>query len=105
MEIHISVIKVAHKHHTEKLKFPYAHHIRGTKSRIETHFLRRFPKVWSSLLNLKTAALGTFVSFSISIFLSPSKSRNDSNDAGAFIARIQQQLWIFFDPEREILKL
>ena len=45
----------------------------------------RFPSVWSSLLMVKMEALGTFVSCSLVIFFSPSKSRNDSNVGGAFI--------------------
>ena len=44
-----------------------------------------FPRVWSSLLRVKMAALGTFVSCSLVIFFSPSKRMNDSKVGGAFI--------------------
>ena len=43
------------------------------------------PRVWSSLLRVKMAALGTFVSCSLVIFFSPSKRMNDSKVGGAFI--------------------
>ena len=43
------------------------------------------PRVWSSLLMVKTAALGTLVSCSLVIFFSPSNNKNDSNVGGAFI--------------------
>ena len=42
--------------------------------------------VWSSLWMMKFAALGIFVSFSISIFLCPSGRTHSSCRAGAFIA-------------------
>ena len=40
---------------------------------------------------VKTAALGTFVSCSLVIFFSPSKSKNDSKVGGAFMVKIYLQ--------------